>query len=695
DWTQLLRSFITTDPVVRRLALYLTPDNDADAHLFAGFTAADYFRVARYELLIDRDRKRWSLSFASAGVPIDSGAAPDSIGRALGFNWKLPPVAFTGTGEKKVRFTVRTPRETAVQLIDRLGQQRIPGSNFVRLTLEDPNATLAADILNSWVREFVTVAATLKKRKLSEYTATLEKQVQSARSDLDAAEDQLQQFKVLTITKPKETGAPLPSGIQETRDPAVRAYFDRSIEYDEIKRDVALLRSLIAGLAVDSVPSDALLQIRSVASNTPVTQSLRTAVTDYHTALANLATQRLTYQDEHPIIKTLLVQINTLKKEKIPQYASELLKLLRGRETEDSTRIAAMAVDLREIPQRTIEEEKLRRKRDAAALLFTNLQTRFSEAQLAEASSTPDINILDTAIAPLSPTKNTAPRLILMALIGGIGAAIGLAILLDMLDGRLRYPEQATEELGLPVAGTVPRFPKGGINQNSPEQTFQLVESFRSLRMTVLQAGGGRTVALAVSSPAPGEGKSLISANLAMSFADAGLRTVLVDGDTRRGALDEMFGVRNAPGLTDYLGGAASMEQVVRATSHPSLVIIPAGVRRRRSPELLTSPRLLELVNALRAKHDVVIFDTPPLAAGVDGYSIASATGSLLMVLRVGKTARRLAAEKLRMFERLPVDIVGAVLNGIELNGTYGYYGYVPGYEAEDEEETTDVVKVT
>lgn len=306
----------------------------------------------------------------------------------------------------------------------------------------------------------------------------------------------------------------------------------------------------------------------------------------------------------------------------------------------------------------------------------------------------PDVTIVDPAIAPLSPTKNTAPRVILMALAGGIAAAIGLALLLDMLDGRLRYPEQATEELGLPLAGTVPRFPKGGINQNSPEQTFQLVESFRSLRMTVLQAGGGKTVALAISSAAPSEGKSLISANLAMSFADAGLRTVLVDGDTRRGTLDEMFGVRNAPGLTDYLGGTASLEQVVRSVSHPSLVLIPAGLRRRRSPELLTSPRLVELVHLLRAQYEVVIFDTPPLAAGVDGYSIASATGNLLMVLRVGKTSRRLASEKLRMFERLPVDIVGAVLNGIELTGAYGHYGYVAGYDAVDEAEP-EVAKVT
>ena len=238
--------------------------------------------------------------------------------------------------------------------------------------------------------------------------------------------------------------------------------------------------------------------------------------------------------------------------------------------------------------------------------------------------------ILDSAIAPLSPTSNTAPRVILMAVIGGIGAAVVLALLLDRLDGRFRYPEQATGELGLNIAATVPRFPKGGVNQNSPEQMFQLVESFRTLRMAVVNATNNGPVAIAVSSPSPGDGKSLISANLAMSFADAGFRTALVDGDTRRGVLHELFALSGKPGLTDYLAETASLPEVLRRTNHDLLSVIPSGTRKRRSPELLTSAKLPELVAQLRRTHDVVIFDTPPLAAGVDGYSIASARCSAI-----------------------------------------------------------------
>jgi len=684
DWAQLLRTFTIADAVVRKLSLYLQPANSADAPLFKGFTLADAYAAGQFELTIDRTRKRWTLAVRPSGTLADSGAAVDSVGRKLGFQWQVPAWAFAGAGENKVKFTVATPRETAKALIDRLQMPaRAPESNFLRLSLEDPDRQLAANILNTWLREFIDVAADLKKKKLTDFANTLAGQLTTAKMSLDSAEVELQTLRVRTIVLPSE-GGPVSAGLQETRDPVIKEYFNKKIEYDDIRRDAQLLRSLMAAVARDSLPSDALLLISTVASGAPVAQALRTAVADYHGARANLAVARQKYQDEHPDVKALIAQVNSLKNEKIPQYASDLLASLRVREVADSVRIASETVNLEQIPQRTIEEDRLRRRRDIASGLYTDLQNRFAAAQLAEASATPDIRILDTAIAPLAPTKNTAPKVMLMALAGGIGGALALAILLDSMDGRLRYPEQATDELGLPIAGTVPRFPKAGVNQDSPEQMFQLVESFRTLRMSVVNANGDGPISIAVSSPAPGEGKSLISANLAMSFADAGLRTVLVDGDTRRGALHEMFEMASTPGLTDILVGGVSLAEITRPTSHEALTVITCGTRRRRSPELLTSPQLVALVAQLRANYDVVIFDTPPLAAGIDGYSIATATGNLLVVLRVGQTIRRLAAEKLRMFERLPVSVVGAVLNGIQAHGEYGYYGYVAGYEARD-----------
>jgi capsular exopolysaccharide synthesis family protein len=694
DWSQLLRSFTISDAVVRKLALYLHTAKPEDSDLLKDFSIGDGPRAGEYELDIHGAQHKWSLLLTSTGVVVDSGSMADSVGRVAGFQWVIPAWAFRDPAERKVKFTVATPRETAVQMIGRLNISRARESNFIQLSMQDADPKLAANIVNTWLREFVSVAGALKRKKLIAFTSTLEGQLHSAKASLDSAEVNLSNFRVTTITQPREPGVPLPAGLAETQNPVMSDYFQRKIQYEDAKHDINLLQGVLLSIRRDSMPNEALLDIRSVASQSSST-ALRAAIAEYRSTEQQLETQRVLLQDEHPTVKALVAKLNTLKKSTIPQYANDLLTSLRARQVDDSVRLVAQEANLQKIPERTIEEERLRGIRDAAASLHTALQNRFAEAQLAQASATPDINVLDTAIAPLAPNKNTAPKLILLALGGGIGLALALAIALDRLDSRLRYPEQATDELGLPIAGAIPRFPKGGLDANSPEQTFQLVESFRSLRLNVAQAGANGRLSLAISSPSPSEGKSLIAANLAMSFADSGLRTVLIDGDTRRGALHEMFGLEASPGLTDFLAGNATLSDITRPTSQASLTLVPCGVRRRRSPEMLTSPKLGELISELGATYDVVIFDTPPLAAGIDGYAIASATGNLLVVLRVGSTARRMAAEKLRMFERLPVNIVGAVLNGIQLSEGYGYYGYVPGYEATEESESTEVVQST
>jgi capsular exopolysaccharide synthesis family protein len=280
-----------------------------------------------------------------------------------------------------------------------------------------------------------------------------------------------------------------------------------------------------------------------------------------------------------------------------------------------------------------------------------------------------------------------------MALLAGLGAAVGLALLLDAMDKRIRYPEQVTNDLGLNIAAAIPKFPRGTVNTRSPEQIAHLVEAFRSLRMHVRHAGM-TPITVAISSPQPGDGKSFVSANLAMSFADAGYRTILVDGDTRRGMAHEVFGLTIENGLTDYLAGMADTSQIIRPTSHERLAFVSCGRRRPNGPELLTSAALPRLVAELRSRYDVVLFDTPPLNAGIDAYAISSALSNMVVVLRAGKTERRLAAAKLLLADRLPINILGAVLNAVQLEGEFQYYGYASGYDYSHDDEVTSKSKV-
>jgi capsular exopolysaccharide synthesis family protein len=577
---------------------------------------------------------------------------------------------------------VSTPRETSVELMKRLSSRLPEKSNFLWLSLQDQDPQLAARTLNTWSREFVSVAGDLKRRNLVEFAKILATQVQYAESNLHDAESALENFRVQTITLPQE-GGPVAAGVEATRDPALKAFFDKKIEYDNLRNDRESLERALASAASGAAPYESVLLIPSVAQSLGGEQ-LRESFKTLYTRQAELAAARQIYTDNFSAVRDLVRAVDLLKTQTIPQQATQLLGQLKTRESEYNQRISSASTDLQAIPARTIEEMRLRRAVSVSEALYTTLKNRYAEAQLAEASSIPDINILDSAIAPLRPTKNTAPEIVLFSVLGGLGLGIGLAILLDKLDGRLRYPEQAINDLGLAIAGTIPVVPKGGLNQQSTEQITQLVESFRTLRMSVLQTLG-TPAAVAITSPSPGDGKSFVSANLAMSFADAGFRTLLVDGDTRRGSLHTMFDLPRTPGLTDLLAGDVTENDVVHRTSNDKLSVLPAGHPRRGSPELLTSPRLTAVVAHLRGLYDVVVVDTPPLAAGIDGYAIASATGSAMIVLRVGQTERRMAAAKLLLVDRLPIQLLGAVLNSVPSSGEYAYYGYVEGYDARDE----------
>jgi capsular exopolysaccharide synthesis family protein len=188
------------------------------------------------------------------------------------------------------------------------------------------------------------------------------------------------------------------------------------------------------------------------------------------------------------------------------------------------------------------------------------------------------------------------------------------------------------------------------VSARSPEQVAHLVESFRTLRMHVRHACEP-PITIAISSPSPGDGKSFVAANLAMSFADAGFRTVLVDGDytSRHGARG--FWARHGLGPHRVPVGRVDFSQVVHETTHDRLSLVPCGTRQPHSPELLTSAALPRLVAELKQRYEVVVFDTPPLAAGVDAYAIATALNHLLVVLRIGKTERRMAAAKLLLVD--------------------------------------------
>lgn len=687
-WVELLRSYRIVDAVVRKLALYVKPDSRGDFWMFSNFAIADRFLPGKYALKVDRTRKIWRLTLADGSFP-DSGRMSDSVGRRLGLKWVIPPYVFTGSGERKINFEVATPRETAIDLMKRLNADLPEKSNFLWLRLRDDDPQLASLTLNTWLNKYIEVASELKKRNVVEFSKTLSGQLQFAETSLRDAEKALEDFRVQTITLPAE-GGPVAPGVADTRDPAMKSFFEQKIEYDDIRHDREALEKVITGARQGTVPWEAALLIPSVFQN-PSAQQLRDAFAQLHAKQVELAAKRETFTDKHPAVQELVAVVATLQNQTIPALASQLLVQLQDRENDYNTRITSASREMEAIPTRTIEEMRLRRAVNVSEGLYTTLKARAAEAQLAAAGAMPDVMVLDSAVAPLRPTRDTAATLWGLAILVALGAAIGLAVLLDAFDPKIRYPEQVPAELGLTVAGAVPLFPKGGLSGQSADQISQLVESIRSVRMHI-QTAAGVPVSVAITSPSPGDGKSFVAANLAMSFSEAGYRTVLVDADTRRGVLDKMFDLPKGPGLTDYLSGGVDVASIVRATQHARLAVVSSGRRMTRSPELLTSPALNVLANYLASRYDVTVFDTPPLAAGIDAYAVSAAARNMVLVLRIGKTERRMAAAKLEVMDRLPVRMLGVVLNGVRLGGEFAYYKFADGYAVKEEGEANTAI---
>jgi tyrosine-protein kinase Etk/Wzc len=372
----------------------------------------------------------------------------------------------------------------------------------------------------------------------------------------------------------------------------------------------------------------------------------------------------------------------------IPTLARALSDELRTREAQMRQDVGGAAVQLRGIPARSVQEARLRRTLTLSEELYNTLQQRYEEARLAVASSIPDTRVLDPAAAPRYPVRDTAARIIAMAFLGSLGAALGLVVLLDRLDPRFRYPSQVSRELGLTILGALPHLPRARKGEElRPAAAGPLIESLRGVRLTLLTLAEGRApLAFAISSPGSGDGKSFLSSHLAFAFAEAGFRTVLVDGDIRCGRLHQRFGADRRPGLSDILQGSASLGDALRTTGYTGLQILPCGSRAQLAPELLASTAMESLMDELRGRCDVIICDTPPLSAGIDPFVLATVTGRLLLVVRNGVSDRETLAGKLDVIDRMPAQLLGVVMNDVPMDRAYGYYAYhLAGYEARDE----------
>jgi succinoglycan biosynthesis transport protein ExoP len=680
NWVELLTTFTVLDSVVARERLYLNFTDPKDSVLFTNFRLRERFRPGEYVLQTDRAGRTFSLRSAE-GLAVQQGKVGDAVGTRIGFDWTPPTERLVRTKGRKIAFKVTSPRDASLALRDQLTARLQEQGNFLRLVLLGTNPVRLTTTMNALINQYVDVAAELKRRRLAELSSILAQQLDTVGRQLRDAEGRLQGFKIETITKPGE-GTVLTPGTQQTTATVVSRYFQQKLEVEDLKRDRQALETVLARARAGDLAVDAYQTIPSVREAPDLQASLK----ELSTAEADLRTLKYRYTEQYKPVQDLQERIKEIRNQSVPAYTTALVQALKQKESDLQQVIATSSKQLEEIPGRSILEERYSREVGSIASIYNDLQGRYESAKLAEASALPDVRILDPAILPERPTSNTAARLIFMGFMASTGLALGLAILLDQLDKRFRYPEQVTNELGLAIFGAIPAIRNLKSGKEDVEEAAHVVEAFRAVRLNLLHSYGTGPVMLTVSSPGPGDGKSLVSSNLALSFAEAGYKAVLMDGDIRRGELHRMFKAERIPGLIDYLMKQASLDQVLRPTTHPNLMLLPCGTRRHSGPELLGSGMMAELVGALKGRFNVVIVDSPPLGAGIDPFVLGTVTGNIMLVLRSGETDRQMAEAKIRLLDRLPVRVLGAVLNDIRTTESqYQYYSYVYGYTSDEE----------
>jgi capsular exopolysaccharide synthesis family protein len=675
SWVELFQSFAIMDSVVAKRGLAATPEDPKDRPAFLRFAVAERPVVGDYRLAIDSKGRHFTLSRKTDGAVVDTGAVGDSIGRPVGFRWAPAPQVLTPG--RSINFNVVTPRDASTNLLAMLSPPPMlpPNSNFMNITLVASDPVEAAATLNTWLAEFESTATWLKRRNVAEYSKLLETQRQYAQERLKDAELHLEGFRTKTITLPSEATVVSP-GLAETRDPVFQDFYKKRIEAGDMRQfEDALSNALRAGQATP----EAIGAIPGLLTQ-PGARDLTVLIDELVSKEKDLRAQQQVYTDEFAKVKELQKGITDLRTQKIPQAGRALLAQLQAREGELNSQIAATSAEIQRIPTRSIEEQRLRREQSMFETMYTNLSARYADARLAEASAMPDVTILDKAAPSNGVVTFRNAKIIGTAILLALALGLGLSVMLDRFDFKFRHLSQVSSELGLGVLGTVPKIAQPP-RRAKPEDAAEVIESFRGIRLRLQYAyATNQPLVCGVTSPEQGDGKSLVASNLALAFAEAGYRTLLIDAAQRR------------PGLIEVLSGEVPRAEVLHATSQERLMLLPCGGRRTTNPELIASAALPRLLSDLVKEFSVIIVDGPPLSAGIDAFAIGAACENTVMILRHGKTDMRMARTKLGLLRRLPLRTVGVVLNDVKSMGDYKYYGYDATYRALPEERAVATV---
>jgi capsular exopolysaccharide synthesis family protein len=433
-----------------------------------------------------------------------------------------------------------------------------------------------------------------------------------------------------------------------------------------------------------------------------VLQRLEEKYNDLKAAYADALGQ---YGVNHPKVIRLQDQLTQMKslmenarKQGIEKLHNDYLAAL-SREKLLGMALTKEKGDFSALSQRMIEHNILKRDFEINQQLYETLLQRLKDATLSASLQARNVQIIDPATVPVSPISPNRRRNITAGLLVGLILGVTLAFVQEALDSSVRTAEEAERLINAPALAVIPAESNGAKRKQlaagralSPagpngvglavlkRPSSPMAESFRSLRTSVLLSTAPRPPqTLLVTSAQVGEGKTSTATNLAMSFAQRGGPVLIVDADLRRPSVAKTMGVSNEKGLSSFLTGAHSLDDVlIQYARVPNLWILPAGPRPPDPAELLSSHKMEATLKDLMKRFTQIVIDSPPLLLVTDAVVLSAMVDGVILVVASGTTARGALARAHRILENAGSRVLGMVLNKVDMRyDTYygSYYG--------------------
>lgn len=409
------------------------------------------------------------------------------------------------------------------------------------------------------------------------------------------------------------------------------------------------------------------------------------------------------YREKHPVMIQLLqtlqeseAELQSAVKDSVSRLSAMYAETKSNFELA-SQRLAEKEGELIELSKTRVEYNSLLRELEVQQGFLQALVSRMTQEQAQINLKNPNSRVIDEALPPL---RHSSPNIVMnlaAGLFGGLAVGAGLIFLVAFLDDRVKSAFDIEGTVGLPMLGVIPRIKK--LDSNSKAQAVasnvdrHVTETFRSIHSALKLSDESKNAKIIVTtSTVPGEGKSFVSSNLALTFANHGEKTLLLDGDLRLPNVARSLQLENDYGLLDYVEKDVGLDEVLIKEVYPNLDVLPSGGKSKNPTQVLNGAKFEAMLADLRDRYDRIVIDSPPLAAVSDALNLLPLADGVIYVIKFNTVKRKTAVVNVRRLWESNTPVFGAILNNITSSLSNYYYSsysdkaYQDYYIRQDEE---------